>query len=247
VRRSLVLRSLLIQGSWNYRGMIGTGMAYALLPALRYLGRVEDDGGGHSPALARHAAHFNAHPYLSTIALGSLARLEADGAPDQMVERFRDAIRGPLGALGDRVVWATWLPFVSLVALCLYALGVPPWAAVTTFLVVYNAGHLALRVWGLRMGWREGPRVGTRLKSAGLAPRAERLGTGLSLLVGLLVGLLLTDPQGLGGLPLPWLGAALGGFVAGSVVGGRMWRPAALLTALTVSLLLVAGLTGWMS
>jgi PTS system mannose-specific IID component len=247
VRRSLLLRSLVIQGSWNYRGMIGTGMAYALLPALRYLERVDADAAGGSEALARHAAHFNSHPYLSTIALGSLARLEAEGAPGDMVRRFRSAIPGPLGALGDRAVWATWLPLVSLLALCLYALGVPPWAVVATFLLVYNAGHLALRVWGLRLGWDEGARVGARLRGAGFVARSDRLGTGMSLLVGLLIGLLFTDPQGLGGLSLPWLGASVGGFAAGAVAGARMWRPAALLTALIVSLLFVAGFAGWMS
>jgi PTS system mannose-specific IID component len=227
--------------------MIGTGMAYALLPVLRYLGRVDEGADGQSEALRRHAGHFNAHPYLSTIALGSLARLEADDAPPQLVERFRNAIRGPLGALGDRAVWATWLPLVSLLALCLYALGVPPLAAVVTFLVIYNAGHLALRIWGLRLGWEEGAGVGTRLRGAGLAGRADRLGTGMSLLVGLLIGLLFTDPQGLGGLSLPWLGASVGGFVAGAVAGVRMWRPAALLTALIVSLLFLAGFAGWTS
>lgn len=248
VRRSILLRSLLIQGSWNYRGMIGTGMAWALLPALRHLrGGPALPAEEPDPALSRHAGHFNAHPYLATIALGSLARLEAEGASDEMIRRFREAIRGPLGALGDRVVWATWLPFVSLLSLCLYALGMPPWGVVAVFLVVYNAGHLALRVWGLELGWTEGARVGTRLRGAALAPRAERLGAGSSLLVGLLIGLLFTDPQGLGGLGLPWLGAAAGGFVAGAVAGARMWRPAALLTALLASLLFVTGLTGWMS
>lgn len=263
VRRSVIARSLLIQGSWNYRAMIGTGMAFALLPALRHLGLAgEDDAAdsspspgagaarpddGGDPTLARHAGHFNAHPYLSTIALGSLARLEAQGAPADMVRRFRDAIRGPLGALGDRVVWATWLPLVSLLALCLYALGTPPWGVVAAFLAIYNAGHLALRIWGFDLGWSEGPKVGSRLRSVALASRAERLAPAMSLLVGLLIGLLVTDPQGLGGLSLPWLGAAVGGFFAGAVSGSRMWRPAALLTALAVSLLFVAGVAGWMS
>jgi hypothetical protein len=39
----------------------------------------------------------------------------------------------------------------------------------------------------------------------------------------------------------------VGGFVAGAVAGVRMWRPAALLTALIVSLLFLAGFAGWTS
>jgi PTS system mannose-specific IID component len=36
---------------------------------------------------------------------------------------------------------------------------------VATFLVAYNAGHLALRIWGLQAGWSHGMRVATALSS----------------------------------------------------------------------------------
>ena len=82
--------------------------------------------------------------------------MEADGTDEQTVRRFKTAVRGPLGGLGDSLVWAAWLPTVSMAALTLWWLGLPVWLVVGLFLVVYNAGHLALRIWGFRIGLRDG-------------------------------------------------------------------------------------------
>ncbi len=71
-------RSFLIQGSWNYRTMLGSGFAFAMLPALRLI--FKGDPAGLEASLRRHLEHFNAHPYLSNVALGAVLRLEADGA-----------------------------------------------------------------------------------------------------------------------------------------------------------------------
>jgi len=70
---------------------------------------------------------------------------------------------GPLGSVGDRLVWAAWLPACSLVALLMFGVGWSPAGTVVGFLVLFNAGHFALRDWGLRAGWRHGLRVATAL------------------------------------------------------------------------------------
>ncbi|MBM4194570.1 MAG: PTS system mannose/fructose/sorbose family transporter subunit IID [Gemmatimonadetes bacterium] len=154
-RARMLLRLLTVQASYNYESMIGNGIAFAIEPALRRLpgGR---GGEAYRAALARQSRYFNAHPYLTSIAVGALARAEADGVPPEQIERFRTACCGPLGASGDRLVWVSWLPCCALVALAAFGLGASPAIAVLTFLGLYNAGHLALRFWGLIAGWRAG-------------------------------------------------------------------------------------------
>ena len=80
------------------------------------------------------------------------------------IERFRTALCGPLGSVGDRLVWAGWLPFCSLASLAIFGLGASTLAVVAFFLIAYNTGHFALRIWGLETGWttRSSRRVGAR-------------------------------------------------------------------------------------
>lgn len=217
------LRAFTIQGSWNYRSMLGNGFAFALLPVLKRLYRDQE----LADAVRRHAEHFNAHPYLANIALGAAARMEAEGRDDVAVRRFKQAVSGPLGGLGDTLVWATLLPTTMLAALVLAWAGASPWLAVLTFLLSYNAGHLVLRVWAFRTGLREGQEVGTRLRRAGLGGRTEQLARLGSLLLGAFVGLVLMDDPGLG--DPRWIGAILGaGAVLLGLLGGhRIWRPTA--------------------
>ncbi len=155
-------RLLAIQGSWNYETLIGNGVGFCLEPLLRSL-----PGGVHGPAfkaaMTRESAYFNAHPYLASVAVGALARAELSGVPPERIERFRTALCGPLGSVGDQLVWAGWLPFSSLVALTAFGLGARPVAVILTFLLLYNAGHLALRVWGLHVGWTRGLGVASAL------------------------------------------------------------------------------------
>jgi len=163
-RIGMFSRLFAIQASWNYELLMGIGIGFCIEPALRGL-----PGGAGGPryreALARQCRYFNAHPYLASVAVGSLARAELDEVRGDRIERFRTAICGPLGSVGDRLVWAGWLPVCSLVALAVYGLGGGPLLVVATFLVAYNVGHVALRVWGLRAGWLNGMKVAAALKS----------------------------------------------------------------------------------
>ncbi len=161
-RVAMLVRLLAIQGAWNYETFLGNGIAFSMEPALRLL-----PGGPHGEAfkaaMARESGYFNAHPYLAAIAVGALARAELDGEPPERIERFRTALAGPLGSVGDRLVWAAWLPFCSLLALLVFGLGASTGLVLLTFLGVYNAGHLWVRAWGLRTGWAHGLRVAAGL------------------------------------------------------------------------------------
>jgi PTS system mannose-specific IID component len=239
---SAFLRSFLIQGSWNYHTMLGSGFAFAMLPGLRKLYGSEPEA--MEASLERHLEHFNAHPYLAGVALGAALKLEADGADAETVRRFKLAVRGPLGSLGDALVWAAWLPGASVLALALYWMGLPGWWAAVGFLVVYNIGHIGLRLWGFRVGLSEGRRVGRRLEEANFARWTARLKAAVALLLGLLVGAVLTGDAGLVTSGLLWTGLSVCAFLAGLLFGHHAWRPAATTVVAIIAVLAALGAVG---
>ena len=183
-RIAIFLRLLAVQSAWNYETLVGNGIGFCVEPALRRLpGGLHGDA--YRSALARESQYFNAHPYLTSVAVGALARAELDGEAPERIERFRTALCGPLGALGDRLVWATFLPLCSFTALAVFGLGGSPLATVLTFLGLYNAGHLGLRVWGLQAGWRKGLAVAQSLGHPLLQQGHPQLGKVAAILAGL--------------------------------------------------------------
>lgn len=205
-RGAAFLRCFAIQGSWNYRTLIGCGLAYAMLPLLT---RVH---AGNPVALRdsllRHAAPFNAHPYLSAMAVGALSRLEHERVEVGTIERFRTALRAPLGALGDRAVWAGWRPFCLLGAVVAFGVGLDAWKAVLLFLATYNAGHLWLRAWAFRRGWEAGLDVGPVLSRSLLEPAGRWLARASQVLLGVAAGWLVLRLPGPSGIdPVLGIGA----------------------------------------
>jgi mannose PTS system EIID component len=211
---SIFVRQLAVQASWNYELLLGTGIGFCLEPALRRLpgGR---DGDAYRAAMARQSAYFNAHPYLTAVAVGSLARAELERAPAGQIERFRTALCGPLGSVGDRLVWAGWLPFCSLVALAAFGLGAGPVLALLIFLVLYNVGHIGLRVWGLRVGWKHGMRVAAALANPVLRQGPQYIARAAALLAGIALPLALDRIIGPGR-------ALLGGVLLATVAGATL-------------------------
>jgi len=184
----MYLRLFAVQGSWNYETMLGNGIAFCAEPALRHLPG-GTGGQRYADALARQARYFNAHPYLASIAVGALARAELDDVSPQLIERFRTALGGPLGSVGDRLVWASWLPLCSLLALGAFGLGARPLAVIGIFLLTYNAGHLALRAWGLRVGFENGLTVANALAHPLLRRGPQYVGSVAALAAGICIPL----------------------------------------------------------
>lgn len=212
VPRSVLSRALAIQGSWNYETLTGTGFGFAILPALR---RLFTDPAALDEAIRRHEGPFNSHPYLAPLALGAVIRMERDGEDPAVIARFKAALRGSLGTLGDQLVWAGWRPICVLVALAFLMAGAPWYAVLVLFLLLYNLGHLGLMLWGLSIGLGEGRFVAERLGVALVhrtQPRLMAVGAfAAALAITLLIG---------GGVPE----------VAGAP--GWLWAPAATVAAL---------------
>ena len=179
------LRTMLIQASWNYERMIGVGIAFASEPILR---KLPGGAGGEAyrRALGRATAQFNSHPYFSGAAVGAIARAEHQGLPSEQMARFRTALAGPLGSLGDKLVWAGSLPIASAIGLTL-AVVASPVVAVVVFLVIHNTINVGLRVWALRAGWQGGMGVGDRLGTPLLTWGLRIAGPGTALALGIML------------------------------------------------------------
>jgi hypothetical protein len=257
--RGLFLRSFLVQGMWNPRDLLGSGMAWILgdepgtspgatsgPPAGVAAGAVPGSSPGPSTAEPAPLAPFNTHPYLAGVALGALVRERAEGRLGAEGEaRFRAALRAPLGALGDALVWAGWVPFLALAALGALVLGASPLPVVAAFLLAHNILHLALRRWGLQTGLRHGVQVGAALGGSPLRPAGDRFRQGVVVLAGFVAAL--ASVRGslhlAEGLPVA-AGLAAGGLLfvgLGYLLAGRL----PVTTPLGVTLLLLAA--GWIA
>ncbi|MGH7475024.1 MAG: PTS system mannose/fructose/sorbose family transporter subunit IID [Longimicrobiales bacterium] len=230
LRAAVLLRCYTIQGSWNYRTMIGTGFAFALLPVLRLI--YGDDTVALRRAAHRHAQLFNSHPYIAPLAVGAVARLEQDGESVEVIERFKLAVRGSLGSLGDRLIWAGWRPVCLLLALSAYFMGASGWLAAVLFLVLYNVVHVGLRTWSFRVGFAAGKTVGERLRASRVVP-AQRALNVLGLFVcGLILPLAATAQPLDTMLDARWSLGAIAAVIAGVSLGAAARRTFALFLVL---------------
>jgi mannose/fructose/N-acetylgalactosamine-specific phosphotransferase system component IID len=228
------LRSFAIQGSWNHSTFLAGGLVYAMLPLLARIHR--GDPVERRRAVHRHLGSFNAHPCLAPLAVGALARLEAEGRDDAVIRRFRDALTGALGAVGDRLIWSGWRPFCLLAGVTAYSLGAGPWTAVLLFLVPYNVGQVLLRAWAFRRGWEDGLEASDVL-SGPLPGRAARLLASASALLAGAAAAAVAYRFGAGGGHGALAGlAAVPAAAAGHRWPGAAGRLAAILLAAAVAL-----------
>jgi len=133
---------------------------------------------------------------MTPVAIGALARVEFEGRDAETIVRFRAALRSPLGAIGDQAIWAGWRPLCALSMIAAFCLGLGPVAAAVSFFLVYNAGHVWVRIWGLRLGWGAGLEVGGVLARSKLRKVAGRLKLCNEALTGAVLVLLIARTPG---------------------------------------------------
>ena len=166
-RRSVMLRSQFLQGSWNYERMQNGGWAYSLIPALKKLYPNKDDA---SAALKRHMEFFNTHPYIAAPILGVTLALEeerANGAKidDAAIQGVKVGMMGPLAGIGDPVFWFTVRPILGAIAASLAAGG--SLIAPFFFFIVWNVIRIGFLWYTQEFGYQKGAEI-TKDLSGGL-------------------------------------------------------------------------------
>jgi len=132
--------TLALQASWNLPRMQNLGLLGALAPWLR---RADLPLEERRRICRRHFGFFNTNPYLASIVVGGLLRLEADaargvGVAPSTIHGFRDTLARVCGSLGDQLFWLGLRPALAL-ATCLLAMlghGLAALALVVLFAVV---------------------------------------------------------------------------------------------------------------
>ena len=158
-RRSVILRSQFLQGSWNYERMQNGGWAYSLIPALKKLYPNKDDA---SAALKRHLEFFNTHPYIAAPILGVTLALEeerANGAQidDAAIQGVKVGMMGPLAGIGDPVFWFTVRPILGAIAASLATGGSV--IAPLFFFFVWNIVRVAFLWYTQEFGYQKGSEI----------------------------------------------------------------------------------------
>ena len=187
--RSVYLRSLLLQASWNGQRMQNLGLLHALLPWLRRSGLTPAEGRRFC---RRHYGYFNTNPYYANLVLGGLLRLEATRSAggdvaDEQLRAYKDTLARALAALGDQFFWLGLQPVLLMLA-CLAAVSGsagPPLAIVGVFAIF----QLAARYRALTLGYTLGLDIADLLAAPGwhrAILTAKRVG---ALLTGVLAGL----------------------------------------------------------
>jgi PTS system mannose-specific IID component len=118
------------------------------------------------------------------------------------------------------LIWAGWLPACSLLALIAFGAGAPAWLVVAMFLGTYNAGHVALRIWGLRTGLDRGMRVAKALGGPVFRQGPDHIARIGAFLAGAAIPAALARVVRHG--PAPGSGALYVGVVIGTVLGGYL-------------------------
>lgn len=241
-RAHAVLRLFAVQAAWTYERMTGIGVAHAAAPLLREHLAGKSSAERHA-AISRSAEFFNSHPYLAGVAVGAVVRAERDEVPGPTILRLRTALSGPLGAMGDQLIWTGQVP-----ALMGLALATVPWVgawAVLIAVVAHNLLRLAITVWGLDLGLREGIGVGAALQRSWLPRRAEdaqRLAAfAVGLAIPVAIAFLLDDIPGIPVVPLILIGVVGAVLAIATRTRARVTGLRLGLALLAIALLVVGG------
>ncbi len=160
----VVMRSFFVQSVWNYRTLISVGFGICLIPILK---RLYDDPQSQKAFLSRHLKFFNAHPYMTSYALGVSIHLEeavANGKAEakEQINRVKDLLITILGALGDTLFWAAIKPaslIFGVMTLFIFQSMTMRILALTVTFLLYNVPHIYFRVKGILEGYRYGIKV----------------------------------------------------------------------------------------
>ena len=159
IRRSVMWRSMFLQGSWNYERMQNGGWAYSLIPALK---KLYPSGDEAKEALKRHLEFFNTHPYVAAPIIGVTLALEEERAnggdiDDAAIQGVKVGMMGPLAGIGDPVFWFTVRPIVGAIAASLAVGG--SIIAPLFFFIVWNAIRIAFLWYTQEFGYKSGSAI----------------------------------------------------------------------------------------
>lgn len=153
----IALRSYALQTLLNLKTLQGSGYLFTLWPLLKKRPDREQ-------AVRAAAGYLNSHPIFAAFAQGAmLNRIEAGETQNlDAFSNWRESLAGPLGLIGDRLIWDRYKPLLFSLAVIPIVLlpTLTTWCAVAlTTLLLYNLPLYKLRLYALSEGYKLGERV----------------------------------------------------------------------------------------
>lgn len=172
-RRSVMLRSTFLQGSWNYERMQNGGWCFAMIPAIKKLYTTQED---RAAALKRHLEFFNTHPYVASPIIGVTLALEEDKAngaevEDTAIQGVKVGMMGPLAGVGDPVFWFTVRPILGALGASLAMTG--SILGPILFFVLWNLIRMGFMWYTQEFGYKVGTAI-TEDLSGGLLQKVTK-------------------------------------------------------------------------
>jgi len=210
--KKVFLRSLLVQGSWNFWRMQNLGFAFAMMPLLQEGdGRIEP-----REFMARQLQRFNTHPVLTAPIMGAVSRLEEEGLPGE-ASLLKETLMAPYAALGDSLFGNSLKPLSAAGSLVLAFLGTL--LAPVVCLALYNPLHLWIRIRGFTVGYSRGKEGVDFIRAMDVPLLASRIRWCVAVLLGIVAFLAAGDNARVFGGAFPLLGTG----VSMAVILGTFW------------------------
>jgi len=188
---SMFIRSFLIQGSFSQKYRQNTGFLFCINPVGKKLWKNDSD---YQEFCHRHLDYYNGNPFMITLVLGAVARLEeqmqqGEGMTGKTISGFKKAVGAATGSVGDRLFWSTLRPLAIIIGiLSIYHFGI--WGVIP-LLVIFNIPNALLRWHWLRHGYELGTNVIGEIKNETIQRAETLIGRLNAILLGFLTIILL--------------------------------------------------------
>lgn len=144
-------RGLFVQASFNYERMQACGWLYSIIPGLKKIHKNKED---LSKSMKMHMEFFNTHPFLVTFIEGIVIAMEENKEDLETIRGIKIATMGPLGGIGDALIWLTLLPISAGIGSALAING--NIAGPFVFLLIFNIIHFGLIYGLMHYGYKTG-------------------------------------------------------------------------------------------
>lgn len=155
----MITRSFFVQTGFNYERFLGYGWLYSILPGLR---KIYPDAQERAEAMRDHTAFMVTNPLLVTFIQGVIISMEESHQDRSTINNVRISLMGPLGGIGDALVWMTLLPITAGIGASLAKDG--SIFGPILFLIMFNVVYFLLRFTLMNYGYKTGTGAAMTLK-----------------------------------------------------------------------------------